>query len=308
MYQHQNKGIGAGIGAGVFWGTPFLVPMVLTSFTSFEITFGRFLFFGIISLFYLPRIIQLMRQLNAKELLQIFILSATGYWLYTLLLFAGVKLSNGVISALIIGCMPITITMFSKPIYNLCLICGLVLISIGIFCLLAIPLLDNGLGGSISLRGVLLLFIALAMWTWFGLYNSRFMHCHQYIKSLDYSSMMGFVSLVCMLPIFGIVNGFSSLLHHPQLLSYIFWCVILGVGASWLANVFWAYSAKNCPGSIIGALIVSETIFGLIYSFIYAWRLPYMHELIAIICLMLGVTLVLKSQLGQKAHIIVAGD
>lgn len=49
MYRSQNRGIMAGILAGVFWGTPFLVPMVLANFSGLEITFGRFFFFGLIS-------------------------------------------------------------------------------------------------------------------------------------------------------------------------------------------------------------------------------------------------------------------
>lgn len=296
MYQNQNKGIGAGIIAGVFWGTPFLVPMVLSGFTSFEITFGRFLFFGIISLFSLPRILKLVRQLSFKEFIQLLVLSATGFWLYTLLLFAGVKLTNGVISSLIIGCMPLTITLFSKPAFN----SRLVFIIAGICSLLLIPILKNGIGNSINTIGVFLLFVALAMWTWFGIYNLKFMQSHQHIKSLDYSSIIGVVSLICMLPIFGFINGFANLIHHKELFDYVFWCIVLGVGASWLANVFWAYSAKNCPGSIAGALIVSETIFGLIYSFIYAWRLPEVHEIFAMVFLILGVILVIRSQLGRK--------
>lgn len=299
MYQNQNKGISAGIAAGVFWGTPFLVPMVLSDFSSFEVTFGRFLFFGIVSLFYLPRLIKLVTQLSSREYIQLFVLSATGFWLYTLLLFAGVKLTNGVISSLIIGCMPLTITMFSKPVYNLRLISGLLLIVVGITCLLVVPIFSQGIG-AISIFGVFLLFIALAMWTWFGVYNSRFMQSHQHIKSLDYSSLIGLISLACMLPMFGIINGFSALIHNPHIISYVFWTAVLGVGASWLANILWAYSAKNCPGSIAGALIVSETIFGLVYSFIFAWRLPHLNESIAMLCLIIGVVLVIKSQLGKR--------
>jgi drug/metabolite transporter (DMT)-like permease len=295
MYTHQNKGITAGIAAGIFWATPFLVPMILTDFDAFEIVFGRFLFFGAISALYLPRIIRLLKGLNKRDLLQLFFLSAAGYWLYTFFLFIGIKLTNGMIAALIIGCMPLTLTLFSKPYYNLRLAAGLVFILTGMGFLFVPPLYYKASTGAIDLFGIVYLFIALGLWTWFGIFNAHFMHRNHHIKASDYSSTMGLMSLIIIAPIFMLLHGFSFL-HHPRLVSYLGWSAVLGIGASWLANALWVYCSKHCPRSIIGALLISETLFALIYSFIFAWRLPYAHELLAMCSLMLGVFLVIVSQ------------
>jgi drug/metabolite transporter (DMT)-like permease len=293
----QNKGIIAGIAAGFFWGTPFIAPVVLSSFSSFEITFGRFLFFGLISLCSLPRIIKLLATLNRQQIFKVLILSSTGFWLYTLMLFAGIQLSNGVIASLIMGCLPLTVILFSKPQLNFSLLGGVCLILIGLTSLLVAPLLNQNLSFSgIRLSGIILLFIALFMWTWFAIQNSYFMHANQSIKSVEYSSLLGIINLAIMLPIFILFQGPSRLLAHEGLLNFLMWAMILGFGASWISNILWAYSSKHCPPSIGGALIVSETITGVTYNFIYAERLPYPHETIAILSLICGVMLVIRSQ------------
>lgn len=300
-HSHLGKGILAGISAGVFWGTPFLVPMILSDFTAFEITFGRFFFFGLVSLLFLPRVVRLCKQLSRIDLLKVFGLSATGFWLYSLVLFYGVQLTDGVIAALIVGCLPLTIILFSKPHFNIQLYLGLGLISFGLLCLIALPLFKTDLHFlEVSLIGLAFVFAALFMWTHFGIKNSRFMASHQKIQALDYSSLIGLCNLICVIPLFAISHNFSSLFAHSHFASYLFWCAVLGLGASWIANIFWAYSAKICPPSIGGSLIVSETIFGLIYSFLFEKRLPHFNEVIAIAALVLGVILSIHSQ--SKFH------
>ncbi len=295
-YPNKNKGIGAGIAAGIFWGTPFFVPIVLADFSAFEIMFGRFLFFGLISLCYLTRIIRLFKELSGRDFFQIFLFSATGYWLYTFFLFLGIKLTNGVIGSLIIGCIPLTLTLFSKPIFNTRLVFGLIFILTGMGFLLGVPLMSGGVHGSISLTGLLLLGVALASWTWFGIKNAQFLHKHPQIKAQDYSSIMGLLSFVIVLPIFALSTNLSTFIHHPHLVNFLGWSAVLGLGASWLSNMFWVYCSKNCPSSIIGALLISETLFALLYSFIYAWRLPFIHEIVAIVCLVFGVIVIVNSQ------------
>lgn len=296
MYPNQNKGIFAGVAAGIFWATPFFVPIVLVSFSAFEIVFGRFVFFALVSVCYLPRIIRLLQDLKPKEFFQLFLLSASGYWLYTFVLFLGIKMTNGVISSLILGCTPISIILFSKPYFNVRLLGGLALILIGMGFLLILPLWQKDVGENISILGIVLLFTAMALWTWFGINNSHFMHRHPHIKALDYSSTMGLISFLIILPIFGLFYDFSSLTHHAHLNHFLLGTAVLGIGASWIANMLWVYSAKHCPSAIIGALLISETLFALMYSFIYAGRLPLWHEVIAILSLILGVVFIIASQ------------
>ena len=299
---NQGKGILAGILAGVFWGTPFLVPMVLSDYNAFEVTFGRFFFFGLLSLLFFPRVLRLWRQLSGLDLLKIFGLSATGYWLYSLTLFYGVQATGGVIAALIIGCLPFSITLLSKPHFNIKLFFGLGLILVGLLCLLALPLLASKQQLTLahnSAKGLLAVLVALIMWTHFAIKNAGFMARRINIKAMDYACLIGLFNWICVVPSFGFFYGFDSILAHADLWRYVFWCAILGLGASWIANILWTYSAKNCSPAIGGCLIVSETIFGLLYSFVFESRWPHANELIAMIALILGVILSIRSQLKK---------
>lgn len=299
MNQNYNKGILAGIISGLFWGTPFVVPMILFDYSSIEITFGRFITFGVVSLLFIRPVIKLFRQFNLAEKVRVLILGTTGFWLYTLILSSGVQASNGVIASLIIGSLPVTITLFSKPKITNGLIIGIILIILGLVALLfpLIGKITSENSHAISLKGILYLLTALIMWTWFAIKNSQFMASHPEIKSLDYSSLIGVLNMLCIIPVYFISHhNLNELMLHHDFMNFIVWSCVIGIGASWIANIFWAYSAKNCPSSIGGALIVSETVFGLIYSFIYAKRLPYFNEFGAIVLLISGVILVIYSQ------------
>ena len=96
----------------------FLIPMVLANFSSLEITFGRFLFFGLISLCSLPKLIKVLQSFTMREIIRVIILSTTGFWLYSLILFIDVRESNGIIASLIIGSLPVTVTLFSRLNFN----------------------------------------------------------------------------------------------------------------------------------------------------------------------------------------------
>ena len=294
-----TKGITAGLLAGVLWGMLFVIPLLLNKFTPLQITFGRFFVFGLISLLNFSGIKRLFQIISVKEFFKIILLSASGFWLYTLVLFAGIQQTNGVISSLIIGILPFTLVLFGRPKCNFYLLSGLCLILMGIFSLLVLPLfltIDINALFDVRITGVSMLIVALIMWTWFGINNSYFMAKHQEINSMDYSSLMGVLSFIFMLPVFVYLNGFADLLHHVDLGKFVIWSIVLGLGTSWLASIFWTYSAKNSPTSIVGSLIISETIFGLIYSFIFEQRYPYVNEIMAILFLIAGVFTVIYSQ------------
>ena len=87
MYVNQDKGIVAGLASGFFWGTPFVVPMILHTYTALDITLGRFLFFGIFSLIYAKQSWQLFISFNLQQRLKLILLATTGFWLYTLTLY-----------------------------------------------------------------------------------------------------------------------------------------------------------------------------------------------------------------------------
>jgi drug/metabolite transporter (DMT)-like permease len=299
----MKKGIIAGLSSGIFWGLPFLVPGILDSFSALEIVIGRFFFFGITSLIFAQAAFKLFTSLSLKDKFLIVALSTTGFSLYSLCVFAAVQYTDGIISSLVVGTIPLIIVLVSNPKFNKLLFGGLILILLGLFFLLVFPVLSNmTILKSSNVTGLLLLLAAILMWVWFAIYSTKFLHRNPKINTRDYTSLIGITNLILVGPAIFFIDDFSVIIHSPKLPSYLLWTAILGIGASWIANWLWAFCSKNCPSSVSGILIVSETVFGLTYSFIFQQRLPYFHETIAIILLIIGVIFTVRSQRNLSPH------
>ncbi|MDD3266532.1 MAG: DMT family transporter [Burkholderiales bacterium] len=294
--ERKYLGICAGLMSGVLWGIPFVAPLILQNFTPLDITFGRFVFFGLIGLLFIPRLNYVWKSLDRKSKIELLFLSSIGFWVYTLLLTFGIQHSDGVLASLIIGMIPLTITIFSRPKLTPSLIIGIVVLLFGFSCLFSPE--------SISIQtlrkyssGILVLLVALFMWTIFAIRFARFAALRQHIKSFDLSSIIGVINLFFIIPVYFISgNNLQNIIQSPLLGKFILVCLALGVGASWLANIFWAYCSKVCSSTICGALMVSETVFGCLYSLCYYHRMPSPYELVAIISLFIGMICVIKSQ------------
>ncbi|MBC7398232.1 MAG: DMT family transporter [Bdellovibrionales bacterium] len=305
MSAHEkNLGIGitAGISTGIFWGIPFLVPQLLPQFSSLEIAFGRFAFFGIISIFFIQKVLRIVKSLSLKDRLLLLLLSASGFWFYSMLLFWGVHQTDGIIASLIIGLLPISIPLFSpgRKSGGWKFYLGLLTLLIGLLNLLAYPLLaSTKIVKATSSAGVCALLICLALWTWFAVSNSRFLRRNPHINRKDFASVIGVVSFVSILPVFLWQVEISELIHREGFRLYLICSMALGFGASWLANWLWNICSFHCPSEIAGPLIVSETIFGLLYSFIFENRYPHVYEIVSILLFLLGVALAVTAQMKE---------
>ncbi len=309
-HQSSRIGLAAGIATGVFWGIPFLAPQVLSDFSSIDIAFGRFFFFGLVSLFFLPQALKVWKSLELQQRITVVVLSACGYWLYSSFLFYGVRQTDGVISSLIVGILPVTVVLFSALLgprgqkFSMSVWGGLALICVGLLHLFGVPFYEqliNGTAAQYQVFGILVLVVALFLWTAYAILNTRFLQANPRIKARDLASLMGLLSLVFMLPIWFLSSEPMVVMEHPRLGLYLVFGFLLGVGGSWVANWLWNICSQNCAPHVSGPLIVSETFFGLLYSFIYEGRWPQVHEAIAILFLISGVFVSVRSALRKPA-------
>ena len=301
---HSSENIGSGILAGaltgVFWGLPFLAPQVLKGFSAVEIAFGRFFFFGLISLFFLGPVVEILRKLGPKERFRLVLLSASGFWLYSALLFWGIQRTDGILSSLILGMLPVTIPLFSDasrsdkqratP--------GILLILTGLSLLFVIP----GIQGRVrwsgkDWSGALVLLGCLALWTWYAVANGVFLRQNPWVSRRHLSSVMGVLSLAFMVPWMLVGSAPLQWPDRPGFAGYLMVSFGLGAGSSWFANWLWNYCSYHVPPAISGTLLVFETLFGLLYSFAFEQRLPRMEETAAILLCLGGV---LWSVLGRQ--------
>ncbi len=295
-------GILAGLASGVLWGLVFLIPQLLPDFRPLEITFGRFFFFGLLSLFYIAPVIRILRQLSLKDMLQVFLLSAVGFWLYTVFVVWAIQINGGVVTALVIGLLPITISLAGKKSWRMekQFVMGLGFILLGLIVLKGVPmLLNTGGANTFSLAGILLLLACLGMWTWYAVKNSAFLKVHHSISKRDFTSVIGVVSLVCVSVLSCFLVDVEALVQHERFPLYVGLTAVMGLGSTWLAYWLWNICAAFCPPQVAGPLIVSETVFGILFTVIYQGRLPTIAEGLGAIFFGLGAFLSIRSEMRQ---------
>jgi len=301
----QNKkqlklGLFAGASTGIFWGVPFLAPQILKGYSSFEIAFGRFFFFGLMGIFFAKRGFAILKSLSLRERVWVFLLSACGFWLYSSILFWSIQKTDGILSSLVLGMLPVTIPLFTpgRRSGGMGFYGGLFLIATGLFILLG----GAGVGEVRSLTpdrvpGVIGLFVCLSMWTGFSISNSRFLQRRREISRRDFSSLMGLISLASMVPLLFVSVDFTEWSGRESLPIYVAVSAVLGIGCSWFANWLWNIASVYFPSEISGTLLVFETIFGVIYTLVFQRRLPETGELLATLLCLIGVPLAVVSQI-----------
>jgi drug/metabolite transporter (DMT)-like permease len=294
------QGVLAGASTGVFWGLPFLAPQILTGFSALEIAFGRFFFFGLVSLLFLESVRRIWRLLDRPGKIRLLLLSATGFWWYSIVLFWAIQRTDGIVSSLILGLLPITIPLFGggRVARGPRVLPGLLLILSGLLVLVAVPWL--GQGGALKVHdplGTVGLLACLASWTWYAIANGDFLRKYPGISGKDLSSAMGVISLVLMSPLLFAFSSPAEMLVRPGAGAYLLVAAGLGFGSYWFANWLWNYCSGRVPHSISGTLLVFETVFGLFYSFLFEKRWPLTHEAVAIALCLIGVVWSVGAQL-----------
>jgi drug/metabolite transporter (DMT)-like permease len=299
--KNTTLGILAGIATGMLWGIVFVVPQTLPDFSPLELSLGRYFFFGIASCFALKRTVADFKSFAPRDKMQVLLLSASGFWLYTILLFWAVNAAGGVLATLIIGLLPITIPIAAKRSLKLdkAFAAGLTLIFAGLVVLQSGPLLATG-RPALTMNGAIPLLCCLVLWTWFGIKNTEFVRKYPAAK-VSLTNLMGLSSFAILAVIGIFAVDLPGLLHHPHFGAFVMWCAIIGFGSSWSANVLWNICSKNCPPTISGPLVVAETTFGLFYTFLFQGRLPSVAEACAILLFGLGVFMALRAEI--KNHL-----
>jgi len=290
-------GVIAGLAAGFFWGLCLVAPKVLADFSSAQIAFGRFFFFGLVS------VISLLADRNAKQLWNrntLFwgvILSLTGYSLYYWMLSQSVQLAGITTTSLIIGMIPLTVAVCgrSRPQRMGLFQFSLLLITLGILALNYDAIFHpqfSSYGKHHSL-GVILAIASLWMWTYFAIANAKFL-VRTKVNNVSWTNLLGCLTFLGL----GVVtgpeflmseHGYSEMFAGPRAPVFLFWSAVLGLGSTWLATFLWNFCSQRVPTGLAGQLIISETIFALLFGFIYDERLPIASEWAAMGFLIAGV-------------------
>ncbi|WP_348697530.1 DMT family transporter [Duganella fentianensis] len=299
------QGVLCGLLAGAMWGLVFVAPAFLTAFTPLELACGRYIAYGLISATLLfNRLPALLRRLDRADMVALVKHALAGNIVYYMLLAMGVKLAGVAATSLIIGVLPISVTLLGKndhgsvPLRQLAL--PLLLVAAGISCInFEVFSQPTAASGPLAHKiiGVLCATGALLCWTWYSVDNARYLKRNPHYSSGEWSALYGvssglialLIALVALAIFHADVTGAGAQASGRD--WGLFWIVngLLALGASVIGNHLWNIASRKVPLTLSGQLILFETLFALLYGFIYKQQLPQPLEIAAMLLLTSGV-------------------
>ena len=293
-------GILAGLLAGALWGLVFVAPRMTPALSSVDLAAGRFVVYGALSalLLALPG---RRRQPTGAQVLAALAMSLLGFTGYYLLLVLAVRDAGTEVPTLIIGAIPLWIMVLGKPegLRWKALAPGLVLTAAGLALMIhAAPGARDALapGQAAFARGLGYAVLAMACWTAFALLNAAWLKKHPEVAASDWANWLGVATGAGALLLWlALGTDAKTLLARPGLVQAAVVCLAAGVGSTWLATILWNMASQRLSASLCGQLIVSETVFALVYSFAWDGRWPGAVPLAACVLFTSGILFSIKA-------------
>jgi drug/metabolite transporter (DMT)-like permease len=199
------------------------------------------------------------------------------------------------VPALIIGTIPIWIMLLGKPsgLKWSALLPGLLLTVVGL-ALMAQATLSHAAqlpaqGGQFW-PGVLLALGGMLSWTAFALINAAWLKRHPEVSATEWANWIG-VATGFSAWLLWVVSGSAVntlvALDNKAWLAIV--CIATGMGSAWGASILWNVASQRLSVSLCGQLIVSETLFALLYSFVWDGAWPAATQWVAAVLFTLGI-------------------
>lgn len=307
---HMLLGLLFAILACFIWGTIFVIPQFVTEFSSLEVALGRYFCYGLLSccLFLSRKNFFTSIKKYPKEVWKAaFLFAIFSNILYYPGLVLGLRLASPTATVMILGMCPILVAFYGnwkgKEVHPSNLVMPMVWIFIGILLVNIVGLWQTPTSFWKYSLGILGAMAALCSWSFYAIHNAQFLKRHPEIPKGEWATIIGVATfigtsvLLCILGFFpksGI--DFHKFLSLPlfDLLKFIISVAFLGIFCSWIGCYLWNEASAHLPLSLMGSLIIFETLFGLFFVFIFEWRLPTLLELSGIIAMLYGITTILN--------------
>ena len=307
-------GTACGVGAGAMWGLVFLAPKVAPDASPMLMSAGRYLAYGLIAALLLaPRWRVVTALLDAKAWRALVWLSLAGNIVYYLFLVVSVHFAGVAASALIVGMVPVVVAVWglrdpdAPPLRKVGPPILLAALAVALIGWESLSRDGAGRDASSVLIGLGCGLAALLSWSAYAVGNSRWMARLPQVSAHDWSLLTGVVT-----------GGFALLLAVPALLgagdaTADQWArlaaVSVGVAvlASIVGNAFWNQASRLLPLSMLGQMIVFETLFAFLYGYLWEGRGPTVIEVVAMILMVVSVVWCLRAH-RSSAVAVVDGD
>ncbi|WP_120966533.1 DMT family transporter [Comamonas sp. lk] len=289
------------LAACALWGAIFLVPTLLPEFSPLQITFGRFVLYGVVALcIFLPQAARLLPKLRKADVRHLIWLALTGNIIYFALVATSVQWIGMAITSLIVGLVPVMVPLLGRktsgavPLKSL--LAPMALILAGIVLINAHALSGEAASNQQPgryLLGVVMAVLAVICWSRYALDNTRYLAQSRF-NGTQWSTLWGLaVGLISALlwALLWLVSPGDAAPAIPAQRWQMFWLLNLAVAifSSWLGNWMWNAASQRLPITLVGQLLVFETLFALAYHFIHVRRLPQLTELAPMLLILAGI-------------------
>lgn len=292
-------GVAAGLGAGALWGLVFLAPKLAPDVSPLMLTAGRYLAYGAIAAILIaPRWRRLAPLIDARAWRALVWLSLAGNLVYFAFLVVAVHLAGVAASALIVGMVPVVVALWglrdrnrpplsraAPPILLAALAVGL----IGWRALAHGQDTAGGPTGTQALVGLACAFGALLSWTAYAVGNSRWIARLTQVSPHDWSLLTGVVTGGLALALTVPVMMTSPVPDGEALARLAGVSLGMALLASIIGNALWNQASRRLPLTMLGQMIVFETVFAFLYGYGLERRAPAALEVIAIVLMVVSV-------------------
>lgn len=305
------QGLVCALAACGLWGAIYLVPTLLPEFSPLQITFARFGLYGLVALcIFVPRARQMLPRIGRADLLRLAWLALVGNLAYFAVAATAVQWVGVPVTSLIVGLVPVLVPLLARhtagalPLRRLA--APLLLIVLGIVTInsqaLRLALSAGGTGGARYAGGVCMAVLALLAWSRYAIDNNRFLRDSR-LSGSEWSTLWGLVVGLLSLAfaaVWWLLEPAAPPIAPARWRTFWLLCLGLAVFSSWLGNLAWNAASVRLPVSLMGQLMVFETLFTLLYHFVWERRLPGWTECLAIALILAGIGWSL--QRFAKAH------
>jgi drug/metabolite transporter (DMT)-like permease len=124
----------------------------------------------------------------------------------------------------------------------------------------------------------------------------KWLQRHTGLNATDWANWLGMATGLGALLLWLVAGSdVATLQSRPDGMLFVWIALAGGVGSSWLATILWNVASQRLSASLCGQLIVSETLFALLYSFAWDGRWPQATEWVAALLFVLGILASIKA-------------
>jgi len=145
-------------------------------------------------------------------------------------------------------------------------------------------------------RGIGFAVASLVCWTAFAILNSTWLKRHPEVNATDWANWLGVATGIGALLLWAAAGSPArELVSRDALALFVLLCVGTGFGSAWLATILWNVASQRLSASLCGQLIISETLFALMYSFAWDGRWPSLAQAAACVLFTMGILASIKA-------------